>query len=181
MFEKLNTIWNKYGFEILVGLSILVIVIYSLFRIGKRGTWSTSYYYINDKKGKKKGKHPPKESKGEAECRRVLQDIFKRPFNNDRPDILNNPVTGGGNNLELDCYCPELRLAVEYNGVQHYKYVPYFHKNREAFLNQKYRDELKRRMCRDNGITLIEVPNTVKIPDIRKFLIKKLYSAGYIS
>ena len=53
------------------------------------------------------------------------------------------PVTGGNFNLELDCFNKELRIGLEYNGVQHYKYVPYFHKNKEAFLNQKYRDDMK--------------------------------------
>lgn len=178
MFEKLTEFWHKHGFEILLGFSIFIILIYALFRIGKKGTWSTSYFYNITKP---KGKRPPQESKGETECRRVLQQIFNRPFPKARPDILNNPVTGGNYNLELDCYNAELRLAVEYNGVQHYKYVPYFHKNKEAFLNQKYRDELKRRMCKDNGITLIEVPHDIKIPDIKKFIVKKLSVSGYLS
>ena len=120
------------------------------------------------------------DSKGEIECRYVLEDIFRRPFKKYRPDFLNNPVTGGSFNMELDCYNPELKLAVEYSGKQHYEYVPYFHKNKEAFLNQNYRDELKRRMCKDNMITLIEVPYTVKIEDIRKYLINKLLKHGYI-
>lgn len=179
MLEKLKKIWEEHAFEILLGISIAIIVIYTLFRIGKKGTWSTSYYY--GKGNRKSQRKPPKESKGETECRRVLQQIFNKPFPKTRPDILNNPVTGGNHNLELDCYNSVLRLAVEYNGVQHYKFVPYFQKNREAFLNQKYRDELKRRMCRDNGITLIEVPYTVKVPDIKAFLIKKLSATGYLS
>ena len=57
---------------------------------------------------------------------------------------------------------------------QHYEYVPYFHKNKEAFYNQKYRDELKKRMCKDNGIVLIEVPYTVKEQDIEDFLTKQI-------
>uniref|UniRef100_A0A6C0ELC6 DUF559 domain-containing protein n=1 Tax=viral metagenome TaxID=1070528 RepID=A0A6C0ELC6_9ZZZZ len=178
MFVKLKNLWEEHGFEILVGIAVLIMIIYGITRIGKKGTWSRSYYYAG---GQKEKRRPPQESKGEAECRRIIQQIFNKPFPKARPDILNNPVTGGNHNLELDCYNATLRLAVEYNGVQHYKYVPYFHKNKEAFLNQKYRDELKRRMCRDNSITLIEVPYTVKVPDIRSFLIKKLSSVGYLS
>ena len=67
-----------------------------------------------------------------------------------------------------------MRLGVEYHGKQHYEYVPYFHKNKEAFYNQKYRDELKKRMCKDNGIILIEVPYTVKEQDIENFLTKQI-------
>jgi hypothetical protein len=71
-----------------------------------------------------------------------------------------NPVTGSQFNLELDCFNESLKLAVEYNGAQHYQFIPFFHKNQEAFYNQKYRDELKRMRCREMGITLIEVPHT---------------------
>ena len=94
---------------------------------------------------------------------------------------MRNPVTGGDFNLELDCYDPELGIAVEYNGVQHYKFIPFFHKNKEAFLNQKYRDDMKRRICKDNGILLIEVPYTVKTEDIKSFIQKSLMINGIIS
>lgn len=177
MLKKVKDIWEKWGFEIVLGLCVLFLLIYYLFRKGKKGSWSNIVTYGPYKK---KRKAPPKESKGELECRRVLEKIFKKPFPKIRPDFLRNPVTGGDHNLELDMYCPTLNLAVEYSGVQHYKYVPYFHKNKEAFHNQKYRDELKRRMCRDYGINLIEVPYTVKIDEIEKYLTRQLESLSYI-
>ena len=118
-----------------------------------------------DKKGDGKG-----DSKGEIECKRVLESIFNKPFNKVRPDFLRNQVTGNTNNLEIDCYNDELKLGLEYNGRQHYEFVPYFHRNKETFYNQKYRDELKRIKCRDNGIMLIEVPYNIKIQDIERFI-----------
>lgn len=188
IFEKLSKLWNDKGFEILVVVSLIVIFVLAIFRKGKNGTWSTSYNYIpgtkygngygNGYKYKRKG--PPRVSKGELECRRVLQKLFNKPFNSCRPDFLRNPVTGGRHNLEIDCYDDELKLGVEYSGVQHYKYVHYFHKNKEAFRNQGYRDELKRRICRDNRVNLIEVPYTVKLGDIEKYLTDKLRMIGYI-
>ena len=114
------------------------------------------------------------ESSGERKCRETLQKIFNRPFNKIRPNFLNNVVTGSKHNLELDCYDKQLGLAVEYNGRQHYDYVPFFHTNKEAFLNQKYRDELKRRMCVDNNVILIEVPYTVKVEDIEEYIVNEL-------
>jgi len=172
MFYKLKQMWKKYGFEIALGLCVLTILILAIFRMGKKGTWSSSYV-----SPPKPSRRPPQESKGEVECRRVLEEFFSRPFSKDRPDFLRNPVTSNGldsNNLELDCYNPELKLAVEYNGIQHYKYIPYFHKSKDAFQNQKYRDYMKKEICEKNGITLIEVPYTVKVPEIKSFLLNKL-------
>jgi hypothetical protein len=179
MFEICKKIWKSDRFLVLFICSIVIILLMSLCRVSKKGTWSTSYIYNNNIRQIPK-KNSFKESKGEIECRRVLKKLFNKPFNKCRPDFLRNPVTGGNFNLELDCYDHSLRLAVEYNGVQHYKYVPYFHKNKEAFLNQKYRDDMKRRMCKDNNITLIEVPNTVDISNIESYIISKLKISSHI-
>lgn len=186
MVNKLINFLEKYGFELLLSACMIFILLGALWNtlLGKKGTYAPNKYTINNlhqQFSKSNNKPRPnydrdisegkKESKGEAECRRVLQKIFGRPFLSQRPDFLRNPVTGGEFNLELDCYDPELKLAVEYNGIQHYKYVPYFHRNHEHFINQKYRDDMKRRMCKDNGIILIEVPYTIKIPDIEQYII----------
>jgi hypothetical protein len=104
----------------------------------------------------------------------VLEKLFKKPFSKTRPDFLKNPALDEGKNLELDCYNDELKLAVEYNGVQHYKYSPYFHRTRDAFQNQKYRDYLKRVMCKENGITLIEVPYTIPVNRIETYIVEQI-------
>ena len=194
MLDKIKKIWNDRGYEIIIGLSLVVILILALFKIGKKGTWSSSYNYnsgqYNNTKTKastffeeKTGK---KTSSGELECRRVLRKIFNKPFNTSRPNFLRNPVTssntsnGDSFNLELDCFEPSLKLACEFQGQQHYKYIPYFHKSKEAFRNQQYRDELKRRMCRDNRINLIEVPYTIKNQSIENYIRKQLKLIGYL-
>lgn len=107
-------------------------------------------------------------SKGEAETKRVVEKIFNKPFNKIRPLWLKNEVTG--QNLEIDVYNDDLKLAFEYSGQQHYKYIPFFHKNYEAFQTQRYRDEMKKTKCKENGITLIEIPYTIKIEDIESFI-----------
>jgi hypothetical protein len=110
----------------------------------------------------------PKESKGERASRSAAERIFGKTFTKIRPDFLRNVVTN--HNLEIDVYNEELKLGIEYSGKQHYEFVPYFHKNYEAFLNQKYRDEMKKTKCKENGIQLIEIPYTVKIEDIESFI-----------
>jgi hypothetical protein len=180
-FTKIKKIWESNGFEICVCVSLIIILILSLFNRGKKGTWSKVRGFALPK-GKKypdvsqselSNKRGPSESKGEIECRRVLENKYGKPFVKVRPDILSNPITGGVN-LEIDCYNDDLKIGVEYNGVQHYKYTPYFHKNKEAFQNQQYRDYMKKDMCQKNGILLIDVPYTVKIQDIESYLLQRL-------
>lgn len=189
MLSNLKKKWRDYGFEITLGFCVVFIIFFGLYRkiIGGKGTWSRRQNFRqnfrqnvmqNVMQNVKTTRQPPRESKGETECRRVLQFLFKRNFDKHRPDFLRNPVTGGDFNLELDCFDPELKIAVEYNGVQHYRYIPFFHKNKEAFLNQKYRDDMKRRMCRDNGILLIEVPYTIKIENIKEYIESSLIKNG---
>jgi len=186
IFYKIKDFWNEYNFEIIICFLLLFFLIGALYQkiTGKKGTWSNTYFYDNYKLPhsyqENKTKRHGGDSKGETECRRVLEKVFGRPFNKIRPNFLNNPVTDGGYNLELDCYNQDLRLGIEYHGKQHYEYVPYFHKNKEAFYNQKYRDELKKRMCKDNGIILIEVPYTVKEHEIEDFLINELRKHRYL-
>jgi len=117
-------------------------------------------------------KNQPFESKGELECRRAIESLTGKSFPKARPSFMRNNVSG--QNLELDCYCDELKTAVEYNGQQHYKYIPYFHHNKEAFYNTKYRDEMKKRLCDENNVKLIIVPYTVSNDKIESFIQKEL-------
>lgn len=195
MLTKLTELWNNKGFEICLGLCISFLIIFALYNIlrGRKGTFSqTGKYYtrpkhvhkhtvnVNDNNVNTHTKiSRKKESKGEAECRRVLQLLFKRKFASSRPDFLRNQVTGGKFNLELDCYDSQLQLAVEYNGIQHYVFTRHFQKSKAHFMNQKYRDDMKKRMCKDAGVTLISVPYTVKIKDIHQFILDECRNAGY--
>ncbi|CCV02358.1 Uvr/REP helicase [Invertebrate iridescent virus 30] len=157
------------------GILILVLIHRKLTK--QKGRWSSTLNFNNIYRYTP-SVESTKESKGEIECRKYLETIFQLPFPKARPNFLKNPITG--NNLEIDCFNPELKLGVEYNGQQHYRYTSFFHRNIDAATNQKYRDELKRRMCHENGITLIEVPYTIKLNDIGRYLQFKLREVGYL-
>lgn len=58
----------------------------------------------------------------------------------------------------IDFYLPEHNIFIEYNGKQHYEYVPYFHKSPDDFTKQQTRDNNVRSYCEQNGIKLIEIP-----------------------
>jgi hypothetical protein len=181
---------QDYYFEIVIIGCIGFLVLYAIYSklSGKKGTWSKvtpQIIHIEDeeedeeeettkKRRRRRGGGGGGESKGEVECRRVMQKLFDKPFYKIRPQFLNNPVTFGTNNLELDCFNEELKLAVEYDGAQHYKFIPHFHKTHDGFMNQRYRDYMKEQMCKENNIRLIRVPYTVKIENIESFIVNKL-------
>lgn len=57
-----------------------------------------------------------------------------------------------GKNLLYDLYLPNEKIFVEVNGVQHYKFVPYYHRRETVFEYQKKKDRIKRKYARKNGI-----------------------------
>ena len=98
-------------------------------------------------------------SYGERISCSTLEEIYKKPFKSVRPDFLRNPETG--RNMELDCYNEELKIAVEYNGIQHYCWPNYTKCTKEEFIRQVQRDQLKVKLCDENGVYLIRVPYKV--------------------
>jgi len=113
-----------------------------------------------------------KRSRGETICCKVMQNIYKKPFKTCRPNWLKNPETG--HNLELDCYNEELKIAVEYNGSQHYKFPNSYHSTKEKFIQQVRRDKFKQKMCDSYGVYLISVPYTVPFEDIEDYIKNRL-------
>jgi len=91
-------------------------------------------------------------TKTEEKCRKIFENIFGKPFYKDRKAL--------GCNLELDGYCEELKLAFEYNGAQHYKFVKFWHKTADSLAKQQERDRRKARLCKEKGIKLITIPYT---------------------
>lgn len=56
----------------------------------------------------------------------------------------------------IDIFIEELKIAIEYNGRQHYEPIAYFG-GKEGFLKTVERDKIKRRKCTKNGCQLIEI------------------------
>jgi very-short-patch-repair endonuclease len=74
----------------------------------------------------------------------------------------------------IDCYNDEMKLAVEVNGSQHYKFNEWFQKTYMNFLKQQERDAAKREYCKQNGIFLLEIPYTVPFSDIENYIQRQL-------
>lgn len=100
---------------------------------------------------------------GERLTRGLLNRIFCCEFVKVRPEELRNEE---GNKLELDGYNAEFKLAFEYQGKQHTFFNKHFHKNQASFEKRQRDDYIKKEWCKENGISLIEVPDYEKYSDL---------------
>jgi len=176
------TFWKKHQFKVIVLMSFLcILVLYIINQKYKlqQGSWSLEYELVHQYDPKRREYVRVKqESKGERECRRVMEKLTGLPFPSQRPQFLTNSITG--RQLEIDCCNMDLKLGVEYNGIQHYKFTKGMHKTYQDFQLQQYRDEMKKQMCKDAGFTLITVPYTISIQSIENYLLEELRKLGYI-
>jgi len=104
-------------------------------------------------------------------CRGFFEKIFKVKFNIGKYKWLLSPKKAP---MQLDGYNKKLKLAFEYQGIQHYKLngIRYTKQN----LNyQKQCDQIKRDQCKEKRITLIEVPYTIKYNDMEKYILNEYY------
>jgi hypothetical protein len=104
----------------------------------------------------------------EGECRKIFERLSQKKFSPATPSFLQG--------LRYDGFCPELRIAFEYNGSQHYEEVPYFHREAGAFERQLERDEKKVELSAENEIALIVIPHWVD--HLEPFIQRQLYLLG---
>ena len=90
--------------------------------------------------------------KNETACRESIEKVIGKKFPSTWPSFLEG--------LQYDGYNEELKIAIEYHGIQHYKPVKFFG-GEKRFKIQQERDEKKLRLSKLNNITLIVVPYTV--------------------
>lgn len=123
-----------------------------------------------------------KQSVGERICYKIFSEFVaskmgkKNVMQNIRPNFLKNPKTNY--NLELDMFeafdlnvtnMNDIKdgIAIEYNGIQHDKFTPAMHKDYDAFLYQKWRDNYKASVCKEKGIILIIVDTSIDLSRIQ--------------
>lgn len=72
--------------------------------------------------------------------------------------IVEYEVKGGVNgltSLRFDFCIPGLKLMIEVQGEQHFKFSKHFHKTRDHFRKAQARDGLKQEWCSKNGYDLV--------------------------
>lgn len=88
---------------------------------------------------------------GEEITRNIMNILFDAKFTTQYPELLEG--------LELDGYNEDLSIAFEYDSIQYFKFVRHFHRTKKGFRDQIERDTRKDRLCGENGVILIRVPN----------------------
>ena len=63
--------------------------------------------------------------------------------------------TEEGKTLELDCFNEDMKMAVEYNGEQHYKPCKW---NNFNVATQTANDQAKKELCSQNEVKLLVIP-----------------------
>lgn len=117
--------------------------------------------------------------RSETMCGKLFERFFeeklgrKVKFEKIRPTWLRNPGTGCC--LELDGYNEDFQIAFEYQGRQHYEYIPYFHESKESFEELRRRDELKRKLISEKNVKFIEIPYHIGDYRNEKALEKYIY------
>jgi hypothetical protein len=88
-----------------------------------------------------------------------IQDLVKKQLSIWFPDkqIIENYRPDWLVGLEIDLYLPELKLAVEVNGLQHYVKIDKFFKTESQFEMQLIRDHVKKKILENENIKLISV------------------------
>eukprot|EP01126_Amoeba_proteus_P038707 TRINITY_DN4047_c0_g4_i1.p1 TRINITY_DN4047_c0_g4~~TRINITY_DN4047_c0_g4_i1.p1 ORF type:complete len:306 (-),score=60.62 TRINITY_DN4047_c0_g4_i1:95-1012(-) len=112
-------------------------------------SWLFPYFPWNIKKFLSKGK---KSSQREL----LLKILVLFPHNLVLEDFVNPCLIFSSSCLpmRLDLWVPELKLAFEYQGIQHYQHLPFF----GNLLEYQRRDEEKLFVCQKNNILLIRIP-----------------------
>lgn len=180
--------WYRYVLNIdtIIAIIGVVAIVYFIFT-SERKTYSFGLAggeeypsvdgYSSKRNGRSKKKKPKvtKVNKHEEECRRIFQQLFNVKFKSVRPSWLKNPATG--KNLELDGYNPDIKteigrgLAFEYDGQQHSKFTPHFHRDGpDQFEYQVVKDSWKDKKCIEMGVTLIRIPHFVAFPDLERYI-----------
>jgi hypothetical protein len=75
--------------------------------------------------------------------------------------------------LRYDLFLPEYDLLIEFNGRQHYEFIPFFHKIEENFKLEKKRFKIKENFAQENDLAFVCISYAEK--NIKEALIREVY------
>lgn len=100
----------------------------------------------------------------------ILNEIF--PLNVIKKEHY---VKYKGSKLFFDFYIKDLAVLIEVQGGQHTRFVKHFHEEKEKFVAQKHRDNLKLEYAQENDIAFTRFHYDEKITE--KLVMRKIYGA----
>ena len=101
----------------------------------------------------------------------LLYQQLKRAF--DDIEVVQHASPAFLGRQHYDVYFPEYKIAVEYQGDQHFKPIDYFGGEKAYALGQE-RDKKKRELSRKNGVTQIDVLPGYDLKDILEQITKNM-------
>lgn len=96
-----------------------------------------------------------KKSKGEIEIKSILTTMGISFIQQHTFKDCVNPKTG--RRLKFDFTIPSKNIIIEYDGIQHYKFTPRYHRNLDEFVQTQTFDNIKNQFCKDNGWILVRI------------------------
>jgi hypothetical protein len=108
---------------------------------------------------------------------KLLNDIFPEAeyIDNGYYSFLLSPK---GSPMQFDRYYPDLKLAFEMNGRQHYTFNQYLHQTKEAFEYLQQCDRLKAKLAKKRGIHLVAIKYDRELS--HGYLIRRLREEGIL-
>lgn len=97
---------------------------------------------------------------------KIAEWLNEQPILQCKFEWLTNPSTN--KQFVIDAYFPKYNLAIEYNGIQHYKFQPYFHKTQEQFKYKQSIENTKLNLIKAKGINLIVIKYNESIDEVFK-------------
>lgn len=116
---------------------------------GKEYTWNLSKYSSVNSKSR------ASRSQYHLRARSLLSEMFHSYSILEEVKLPGSVSAHKKSVLYFDFYIPNLKLAIEVHGQQHYEYSSFFHKNKLDFIRAQNRDDDKRKWCELNEIELV--------------------------
>ena len=143
-----------------------------LFQCRKKHKWSAFAYVI-----KTKTWCPICcQSISEKMFRCILEKVFNCSFPSCRPSWMKSDKMRC---LQIDGYNEELKIGFEYQGKQHFKFVPYFHKNIQKFERLQFLDKTKKHILEQKNIFMFYPIYKLKKENYLNFIYSSIKNTEY--
>lgn len=123
--------------------------------------------------------HP--RSKSEAAVIKQLENITGHKFPTVNPSWLVDTSDNKGKprTLELDGYCRDLAIALEFSGPLHTKWNSR-NETYEKYFRRVKHDVIKKKVCADHGVNLIVIDMSLPSRHWNSYLKSRLYDIGFL-